>query len=60
MLNTWIAPAPIIEQSLQTNLFEHVTTAAAQSELEMFYPSLQQVNPKLLKSELPNADSYAG
>ena len=52
-------PAPIIEQSLQTNLFEHVTAAAAQPELEVFYQSLQQVNPKLLKGELPNADFYA-
>ena len=53
-------PAPILEQSLQTNLFEHVTAAAAQPELEVFYRSLQQVNPQLLKGELPNADFYAG
>ncbi|MEO0541587.1 MAG: hypothetical protein AAFZ80_12085 [Cyanobacteria bacterium P01_A01_bin.105] len=52
-------PAPIIEQSLQINLFEYVTAAAAQPELEVFYQSLQQVNPKLLKGELPNADFYA-
>lgn len=53
-------PAPIIEQSLQTNLFEHVTAADAQPELEVFYESLQQVNPKLLQGALPNADFYAG
>ncbi|MGD1931749.1 MAG: hypothetical protein ACFB12_22855 [Leptolyngbyaceae cyanobacterium] len=53
-------PAPIIEQSLQTNLFEHVTAAAAQPELEVFSQSLQQVNPQLLKGALPNADFYAG
>ena len=53
-------PAPIIEQSLNTNLFEYVVAAEAQPELEVFYQSLMQVNPKLLKGELPSAGFYAG
>lgn len=52
-------PAPILEQSLKNNLFEHVTAAEAQPELEVFYQSLQQVNPQLLKGQLPNAEFYA-
>jgi NitT/TauT family transport system substrate-binding protein len=52
-------PAPILEQSLKNNLFEHVTAADARSELEVFYQSLQQVNPQLLKGQLPDAECYA-
>ncbi|MGK7907683.1 MAG: ABC transporter substrate-binding protein [Synechococcus sp.] len=53
-------PALIIEQSLKTNLFEHLTAAAAQPELEVFYQSLQQVNPNLLEGQLPGAEFYVG
>ena len=52
-------PAPILEQFLKYNLFEHVTAAEAQSELEVFYQSLQQVNSQLLKGQLPDAEFYA-
>lgn len=52
-------PASVIEQSLQNNLFEYVAAADARSELEVFYQSLMQVNPKLLKGQLPDAGLYA-
>lgn len=52
-------PAPVIEQSLKTNLFEYVPAIEARPELEVFYQSLMQVNPKLLKGQLPDADFYA-
>ncbi|MEM9977404.1 MAG: ABC transporter substrate-binding protein [Cyanobacteria bacterium P01_D01_bin.2] len=52
-------PAPVIEQSLRTNLFDYVPAMEARPELEVFYQSLMQVNPKLLKGELPNAEFYS-
>ena len=52
-------PAPIIEKSLKTNLFEFVPAAEARPELEVFYQSLMQVNPKLLKGQLPAMEFYA-
>jgi NitT/TauT family transport system substrate-binding protein len=52
-------PAPIIEQALTRNLFEYVPAKAAQSELETFFDALMQVNPQLLKGELPDASFYA-
>ena len=52
-------PAPIIEKSLKTNLFEHLTAAEARPELVVFYQSLQQVNPDLLKGQLPDTEFYA-
>jgi NitT/TauT family transport system substrate-binding protein len=48
----------VIEQSLAKNRFEYLSAAEAQSELEVFYQSLMQVNPKLLGGKLPNADFY--
>jgi len=53
-------PASIIEQSLRTNLFEYFTAAAARPELEVFYQSLIQVNPQLMKGQLPDASFYLG
>ncbi|ESA34038.1 abc transporter substrate-binding protein [Leptolyngbya sp. Heron Island J] len=53
-------PAPILEQSLKTNLFEFVPAVEARPELEVFYQSLMQVNPKLLQGQLPDADFYVG
>lgn len=52
-------PAPIIEQALTRNLFEYVPAKAAQSELETFFEALMQVNPQLLKGQLPDANFYA-
>ena len=52
-------PAPVIEQSLTRNLFEYVPAKAAQPELETFFAALMQVNPRLLKGELPDANFYA-
>ncbi|MBE7382389.1 MAG: ABC transporter substrate-binding protein [Leptolyngbya sp. SIO1E4] len=51
-------PPPVIERSLQNNLFEHVPAAEARPELEIFYESLMQVNPKLMKGQLPSAEFY--
>ncbi|PNW44821.1 UNVERIFIED_CONTAM: nitrate ABC transporter substrate-binding protein [Euhalothece sp. KZN 001] len=51
-------PPSVIEQSLAKNRFEYLSAAEAQSELEVFYQSLMQVNPKLLGGKLPNADFY--
>ncbi len=52
-------PAPIIEQALTHNLFEYVPAKDAQAELETFFTALMQVNPQLLKGELPDASFYA-
>ena len=52
-------PASVIEQSLKTNQFEYVPAMAARPELEVFYQSLMQVNPKLLKGQLPDVAFYA-
>ncbi|MGK7900481.1 MAG: ABC transporter substrate-binding protein [Hormoscilla sp.] len=52
-------PSTVIEQSLKKNLFEYVPAAEARPELETFFKSLMQVNPKLLKGKLPDAGFYA-
>ncbi|MDB9313279.1 ABC transporter substrate-binding protein [Spirulina sp. CS-785/01] len=51
-------PPQVIEQSLQNNLFEYVPAREAKGELEVFFKSLMQVNPKLLKGELPKEQFY--
>jgi len=51
-------PASVIEQALTHNLFEYVPAKAAQPELETFFEALMQVNPRLLKGELPPASFY--
>ncbi|NEQ95539.1 MAG: ABC transporter substrate-binding protein [Cyanothece sp. SIO2G6] len=53
-------PAAIIEQSFQANLFEYVAAAEAKPELEVYYQSLMQVNPKLMGGQLPDAGFYVG
>lgn len=52
-------PASVIAQSLKTNQFEYVPAMEARPELEVFYQSLMQVNPKLLQGRLPDMEFYA-
>ena len=51
-------PPPVIERSLQNNLFEYVSAAQAKPELEVFFTSLMQVNPQLMKGQLPSPEFY--